>query len=71
MSKKIKILVVRQQSEGASVFITKLKLKSITDEFGNIEEDLVYKSFEEKFDMEFNRTFCDWFQISGEINTLL
>lgn len=67
----IKIVVIRQEENGAALFITNVPLRAIQDEILDFDQDLVYKYFEDKFDKEFNYSFCDWFQISGEIKTLL
>lgn len=66
----IKIVVIRQEENGAALFITNVPLKAIQDEILDYDQDLVYKYFENKFNKEFNHSFCDWFEVSGEINFL-
>lgn len=67
----IKILVIRQEASGATLFMTNVPLRAIQDEILDYDQDLIYKYFENKFNKEFDYSFCDWFEVSGEINFLL
>lgn len=68
MEKKIKIIVIRQEENGASVFFKELERSSVMDSNKDFDESLIYDQFEKHFDMIFNRTFCDWFEVNGEIS---